>query len=119
MFGDRFSRAVLASVLAPPAPTLAVILYVANWQEHITSLELLGSNLKIKAITPGCGDAASWLTLDSTTNRLFCMDENGTVSSFQTHDDGSLSRLSIVTTLPGPVSGTLFARGNGLAVTYL
>ncbi|PSS02285.1 Lactonase, 7-bladed beta-propeller-domain-containing protein [Coniella lustricola] len=112
---------VLFGLLKKILLSVATILYVANYLDSITSLELTGSNLIVKAITPGCGEVSSWLTLDPAANRLFCMDENspnGTISSFETRDDGSLLRLNIVTTQPGTVASTLFGQGNGLAVAY-
>lgn len=123
---------LLSTFSTPSAAT--TILYVANYLESITTLELTtttktmtgGSSatdqlLKVVAKTPGCGQASSWLTHDPNTNRLFCMDEslpNGTISSFATETDGSLSRLAIVDTIRGTVASTLFGQGNGLAVAY-
>lgn len=94
---------------------------MTNYLKIITSLGLIGLDLKVKAISPGCGDVASWMILYFTTDRLFCMVEsspNGTVSSFETREDGSLSRLNIVTSFAGTVESTLFGQGNGLAVAY-
>lgn len=120
---QRGTTAAIALAIFGTLPSAtATILYVANYLESITSLELTGSDLRVVAQTSGCGKVSSWLTHDPDTNRLFCMDEslpNGTVSSFETRDDGSLSRLAIVDTIGGTVASTLFGQGNGLAVAYL
>lgn len=128
------SLVILFGGRIPSAAAAGTILYVANYLESITTLKLVTPNtatgassssssaeLRIVAKTPGCGQVSLWLTHDPATNRLFCMDENlpnGTVSSFETHPDGSLSQLAIVDTIGGTVASTLFGQGNGLAVAY-
>lgn len=115
-------QAAAAAALLMSAPTSATTLYLTDQLEHgITTLELTGSDLVVKAITPGCGATPTWVTQDSASNRLFCMDEtqtNGTISSYRTEEDGSLSRLNTITTQPGAVHGVLFGQGNGLAVAH-
>lgn len=130
------SLVILFGGRVPPAAAAGTILYVANYLESITTLKLVmpttatggsssssssSAELRIIAKTPGCRQVSSWLTHDPATNRLFCMDENlpnGTVSSFETHPDSSLSRLAIVYTIGGTVASTLSGQGNGLAVAY-
>lgn len=63
----------------------------------------------------------SWVTQDSASKRLFCMDEsktNGTVSSYEIAQNGSLYLLNSIVTLPGAAHGALFGQGNGLAVAH-
>jgi len=122
MLGRNFTRATAILSLVLPRPSLATLLYLTDQLEHgITTLELNGSALAVKRITPGCGATPSWVTQDSASNRLFCMDEsktNGTISSYQVAADGSLSLLSSIVTLPGAAHGALFGQGNGLAVAH-
>lgn len=122
MLRSRVLQAAVATVVVLSAPAYATTLYLTDQLEHgITTLELTGSELVVKAITPGCGTTPTWITQDSASNRLFCMDEtqtNGTISSYEIKEDGSLSRLNTISTLPGAVHGVLFGQGNGLAVAH-
>ncbi|KAJ4422206.1 hypothetical protein N0V82_003176 [Gnomoniopsis sp. IMI 355080] len=122
MLGTTFLQVTTAFALVFPGLSLATILYLTDQLEHgITTLELTGHNLVVKALTSGCGATPSWLTQDSASNRLFCLDEsktNGTISSYTIEIDGSLSRLDTVSTLPGAAHGALFGQGNGLAVAH-
>lgn len=117
-----FSHASAVLALLFPGPSMATILYLTDQLEHgLTTLELTGSQLEVKAITPGCGATPSWVTQDPISNRLFCLDEsrtNGTITSYNIETDGSLSRLNSISTLPGAAHGTLFGQGNGLAVAH-
>lgn len=122
MLGITFSQAAVILSLALPGPSLATLLYLTDQNEHgVTTLELNGTSLAVKSHTPGCGTVPSWVTHDSASDRLFCMDEsktNGTITSYQVAADGSLSQLSTITTLPGAAHGALFGQGNGLAVAH-
>lgn len=117
-----FLPATIALALVLPGLSLAAVLYLTDQLDHgVTTLELVGSELIVKAITPGCGGTPSWLTLDATSDRLFCLDEsktNGSISSYSIEDDGSLSWQNAIATLPGAAHGALFGQDNGLAVAH-
>lgn len=122
MLGRRLLQATAVISMLWAGPSVATLLYLTDQMAHgITTLELTGSNLTVKSLTPGCGATPSWVTQDSASNRLFCMDEskgNGTISSYEMAVNGSLSRLTTITTLPGAAHGALFGQGNGLAVAH-
>lgn len=59
----------------------------------------------------------SWLMLDGPRDILYCLDEgvdapNGSITSFQTNTDGSLTTIKHIKTISGPVMSTsYFASG--------
>ncbi|CAN8099159.1 unnamed protein product [Discula destructiva] len=110
---------VIALVLC--ASSSATLLYVTNYSENIMTLEFAGEDLRIMANTPGCDEAASYITPDFGNDRLFCLNEsprNGTIVSFAVKENGTLSRLASVKTIGGPVASTLYNQGKGLAVAH-
>lgn len=122
MVKTTFMQTTAALGLVFAAQSRATILYLTDQLEHgVTTLELTGSKLVVQAFTPGCGTTPSWLTQDLASNRLFCLDEsktNGTISSYEIGANGSLSKQSTISTLPGAAHGALFGQGNGLAVAH-
>lgn len=84
-------------------PALAVNLYAATSDGNVTSLALANSNgsysLSITSRTAECEANPSWLTLDSETRILYCLDRgatrglNGSVNSFNVGPGGDLTRV--------------------------
>ncbi|KAF4999248.1 hypothetical protein FGRMN_2612 [Fusarium graminum] len=81
--------------------------------------------LQVLATTDGCGGSPSWLTLDWPNGVLYCLDEglgygkNGTLASFATSENGTLTPLTKVSTIVGPVSAVMFGEWDyGLAVAH-
>ena len=105
---------------------LTTLLYVSSYAGTITTLNLTqspdGTTLTLVATSDGCSPNPSWLTLDSTNARLYCLDEgldtlNGTLSSFEIQRSGALARLDKVETINGPVSAVVYGDGGrGLAL---
>lgn len=106
----------------------ATYLYVSSYTGVITTLELKGSGSKttLEAVSSNdeCGVSPSWLTLDPSDGVVYCTDEGfsgppGTITSFATHEDGSLSVLDAQDTFVGGVSAVLYGENaNGLGVAY-
>ncbi|KIH91702.1 hypothetical protein SPBR_01790 [Sporothrix brasiliensis 5110] len=127
----RFSSALALAVAQPVA---AVLVYVTSYSGTLTSLNLTlthgkanstsGPKARIQqlAVNAGCAPQASWLTLDKPNGILYCLDEsfgnpNGSLSSYKTSANGTLTQLKRVETPAGPVYATLYgAGGKGLAV---
>lgn len=102
----------------------ATNLFVSSYSGVITTLSLTSSNLTSKNnsllyhLTPisnntGCSPSPSWLTLDSSTQTLYCLDEglttpNGSLSSYTIGPSGSLTQLHRAATISGPVSGVIY-----------
>ncbi len=122
---------VLAAALAVAQPAAAVIVYVTSYSGTLTSLNVTlpaaGSNstaAKIDwlAVNKGCAPQASWLTLDKPNGILYCLDEsfgnpNGSLSSYKTSANGTLTQLKRVETPSGPVAAVIYGEGGkGLAV---
>ncbi|KAK3944925.1 Lactonase, 7-bladed beta-propeller-domain-containing protein [Diplogelasinospora grovesii] len=101
------------------------LIYVTSYAGTVTTLNLtiVGTGLQTVASTTDCGVQPSWLTLDKTDPSIvYCVDEswgktNGTLASFRKAKNGSLSLLSKVGTIGGPVNAVVYGEGNrGLAV---
>ncbi|ORY64979.1 Lactonase, 7-bladed beta-propeller-domain-containing protein [Pseudomassariella vexata] len=119
----------LLSLSLAVVPSSAALLYVSSYAGTITTLSLTipsgnASSATLEAISTsdGCAPSPAWLTLDYPNSRLYCTDEglttpNGTVSSFQTSDDGSLVQLDKIDVISGPVSAVIYGEGgDGLAL---
>lgn len=115
--------------LASVATTVAATnLYVSSYSGNITTLQLNalpqgGYSLASEAFNQGSAPSPSWLTENHCRSLLFCIDEgngvpNGSIASYRTARDGTLTLLDRVTTLSGPVSGVLFNGGSGLAAAF-
>ena len=81
--------------------------------------------LETAATTDGCGGSPSWLTLDYMNSVLYCLDEgikdgkNGSLTSFTTNENGTLTPLAKMSTVLGPVSAVVYGEnGYGLAVAH-
>ncbi|CAK7211854.1 hypothetical protein SCUCBS95973_001265 [Sporothrix curviconia] len=128
----RAGTSALALGLAQPAA--AVLVYVTSYSGTLTSLNLTLSaaaassttgpraSIQQLAVNWGCAPQASWLTLDKPNGVLYCLDEsfgnpNGSLSSYKTSTNGTLTQLKRVGTPAGPVYATIYgAGGKGLAV---
>ncbi|POS73644.1 YkgB [Diaporthe helianthi] len=91
------------------ASASAVNLYAAQSNGNLTSLTLTGSGAKyelaVTSVTQECKANPSVLTLDKENSVLYCHDRGGsvgTLNSFSTAADGTLSRIA---RLEGPASG--------------
>lgn len=95
----------------------ATYLYVSSYAGNVTTLSLTESNgtysLQTVAQNALCAPNPAWLTLDRSHNRLYCLNEgltslNGSISSFALSRNGSLSLLSNVSTINGPVASVIY-----------
>ncbi|KAM3502152.1 hypothetical protein MY10362_005049 [Beauveria mimosiformis] len=111
------------------------LLYVSSYAGTITTLNTTAKSppaagskyptIQAVASNEGCKTSPSWLALDHAGARLFCVDENlptpgGSLSSYRTSTDGSLSPIGkVTTTAPGPVSGVFYgSKGHGFAMAH-
>ncbi|KAH7029825.1 Lactonase, 7-bladed beta-propeller-domain-containing protein [Microdochium trichocladiopsis] len=105
-------------------PASADILFATSYNDHtVTSLRLEGSTLSVVGKNLDCGSEPTWLTLDKTKSRLYCLNEgwggNASLTSYQTRADGKLTTLDILPVLKSPVSSTLWGANNErLAVAH-
>ncbi len=116
------------TALALSGASSATILYATSYSGTLTSLNLTQqansshATLESIAVTTACSGDTSWLTLDSKTGVLYCLDEswgnpNGTLVAFKTSKTGVLTQLSKTKTLVGPVSAVVYGNnGSGLAI---
>ncbi|KID71044.1 3-carboxymuconate cyclase, partial [Metarhizium hybridum] len=120
------NAALTSSMLLTAAHAAANVLYVSSYSGKVTTLDLnsaispsyrASDNVPVlKAIssTDGCAVSPSCLTLDHAHSTLFCIDEalpsdKGSLSSFKTNSNGSLTALNKAVTLGGPGAGALTA----------
>ncbi|KAI1150652.1 putative isomerase YbhE [Nemania diffusa] len=105
--------------------TSATLLYVTSYAGTITTLDLVEgatTTLETVASTTACGANPSWLTLDYSKSFVYCLDEawgqpTGSVTSFYTHRNGSLTALAKAELIAGPVNIAEFGvGGHGLAI---
>ncbi|QLI63891.1 uncharacterized protein G6M90_00g022750 [Metarhizium brunneum] len=125
------NAALTSSMLLTAAHAAANVLYVSSYSGKVTTLDLNSARspscrvadnvpvLKAVSSTDGCAVSPSWLTLDHAHSTLFCIDEalpsdKGSLSSFKTNSNGSLTTLNKAVTLGGPVSGA----GAGALTTW-
>lgn len=126
-----FIRNVLTTA-ALAAAASAHHLYVSSYAGNITTLnftetEYARYDFTQIASTPGCAPNASYLTLDSKYNNLYCLNEgiveaNGSLVSFKVDPhEGTLEKVKSVQTPAAPVHSTLYTGKNGaqlLAVAH-
>lgn len=96
-------KAILSSTLVASAS--AVNLYAAQSDGNVTSLSLTDSELAVTSVSQECEVNPSVLTLDKENSILYCYDRGGsvgTLNSFSTSADGTLSRIARI---EGPASG--------------
>ncbi|KAI1498670.1 YkgB protein [Biscogniauxia marginata] len=109
----------------------ATLLYVASYAGTITTLNLTlpggdaaAATLETVSTSTGCGQSPSWLALDYSKSFLFCTDEGlseefGGLSSLFTNSNGTLTHLTTVEVISGPVSIAEYGvGGHGLAVAH-
>ncbi|KAI1638102.1 YkgB protein [Biscogniauxia mediterranea] len=107
----------------------ATLLYVSSYAGTITTLNLTlpegdtaAATLETVSTSTGCGQSPSWLTLDYSKSFLFCTDEgltgeNGGLSSLFTNSNGTLTHLSTLEVIVGPVAIAQYGvGGHGLAL---
>ena len=74
-------------------------------------------NLTIRSSTASCGNKPSWLTVDSTSNAVYCMDEDSSgqnvLASFSSATDGTVKLRSTTITAGGSVHGALYGGSDG------
>ncbi|KAL4758570.1 Lactonase, 7-bladed beta-propeller-domain-containing protein [Aspergillus foveolatus] len=97
--------------------TVALRLYAASNDGKVTerSLSNNGVNHQLLARTQisGCGASPSWLMVDREHEIIYCLDEavdglNGTLTSFRTNLNGSLTEVERLQTIIGPVASALY-----------
>lgn len=126
-------HALSALLLAGSAAAARELLFVSSYAGTVTTLNGTalsggaGGNVPaMKAIrtTDGCKASPSWLELDRKDALLYCIDEGlstpgGSLSSYRTNCDGSLTQLGKIPTISGPVSGTFYGEnGKGFAMAH-
>lgn len=105
-------------------PASAEILFATSYNDHaVTSLNLQGSSLSVVGKNLDCGSEPTWLTLDKSKSRLYCLNEGwggaASLTSYQTSSNGKLTTLDVLPVLKSPVSSTLFGANNEmLAVAH-
>ncbi|OTA59186.1 putative isomerase YbhE [Hypoxylon sp. EC38] len=132
MWKGIFPAGLLSLGLAGSAS--ATLLYVSSYAGTVTTLSLTlpdddsavgaAATLETVSNSTGCGPNPSWLSLDYPKKLLFCLDEgfvgpHGTVTSFYTNDDGTLTTLDKLEVIQGPVSIAEYGvGGHGLAIAH-
>lgn len=126
------ARFTLAALLLAGGVSATNLLYVTSYSGTLTTLNMTSTSptggkypaMKVVATNNGCTTSPSWLTLDHCKAQLFCIDEGlttpgGSLSSYRTNSDGTLSQLGKVTTAGGPVSGVFYGKnGKGFAMAH-
>lgn len=116
MQGTTMKSILLAALASASA---ASRLYAASYDGLVSTLSLTPGNtstgdLSVVSQSKACGASPSWLTLDRHHDILYCLDEgvnapNGSVTSFHTTPDGSLTPINHVETITGPVMSVLYS----------
>ncbi|KAI0403733.1 Lactonase, 7-bladed beta-propeller-domain-containing protein [Xylaria palmicola] len=123
MWKSAFPAGAAGLLLA--GSTSATLLYVTSYAGTVTTLDLVeGATTKLETLasTTACGANPSWLALDYSKSFVYCLDEawgqpTGSVTSFYTHANGSLTPLATADVVAGPVSIAEFGvGGHGLAI---
>ncbi|KAK5998606.1 putative 6-phosphogluconolactonase -like protein [Cladobotryum mycophilum] len=124
------THTILSSLLCASSVASASLIYVASYSGTVSTLNYTQSTTKSAqllnpiSVSKQCSDNPSWLTLDFPNAVVYCINEglntpNGGLTSLKTNSDGSLSKLSQVSTANGPVSGVIFGKKrNGLALAH-
>jgi len=94
-------------------------LYAASYAGIVSTLSLAPAsngigNLSVVAESTGCGPSPSWLMLDGFHDILYCLEEglnvsNGSITSFHTNRNGSLTPIKHIETISGPVMLVLYS----------
>jgi 6-phosphogluconolactonase (cycloisomerase 2 family) len=97
--------------------TTAQNLFAASYAGSVYSLALDQANgsleLSTRSRSTECGISPSWLMHDSTNGVLYCLNEaigasNGSITSFNTHGNGSLDAINTLTVPGGPVMSAIY-----------
>ncbi len=125
----RFSSISLSALAV--SQVAAVNLWATSYGGGITSLKLRQGATGEYALnttaflngTTSCGPQASWLTKYSMKNVVYCVDEawgqpNGSITSFNVSQDGTLGLFDTQVTLGSPVSTVVYNDGKALAVAH-
>ncbi|KAH6607554.1 hypothetical protein Trco_003867 [Trichoderma cornu-damae] len=126
----NLQKSLVSALLCTGSLASAGLVYVSSYSQTVTTLNYThGQNAGIQKLSPvavsqGCSDNPSWLTLDEAGSVLYCLNEglntpNGALTAFKTTPGGPLQELGQVTTPNGPVSGVVFGNNRkGLAVAH-
>ncbi|CAG7971669.1 unnamed protein product [Penicillium salamii] len=96
----------------------AQTLYTASYAGSVYSLGLGKANgtlaLSTQSQSTECGASPSWLMLDGANEILYCLNEaigasNGSITSFNTHGNGSLDVIHNLTVPAGPVMSAMYS----------
>lgn len=107
---------VVATLLV--GQSAAQSLYAASYAGFVYSLSLGKANgtlgLDTRSQSRECGISPSWLMLDGAHNILYCLNEaigasNGSITSFNTHGNGSLDAVDTLTVPAGPVMSAMYS----------
>ena len=108
-----------AALCASQAMAITSRLYAASYAGIVSTLSLAPAsngtgNLSVIAESTGCGPSPSWLMLDGSHDILYCLDEglnvpNGSIASFHTNANGSLTPIKRIETISGPVMSVLYS----------
>ncbi|KAH7078544.1 3-carboxymuconate cyclase [Paraphoma chrysanthemicola] len=121
------NRKVLAAIVAI-APASAWKLIVASYNapsEPLGTVRLLDYQkntgaLNVVATSRDCGIMPTWLDLSSGGSTVTCVDEGvpGSLNLLNINANGSLSKLSSVTTLGGPVSSQFYDDSSAVGLAH-
>lgn len=105
------------------ATCTATTLFAADSGGNVTTLALTGSRdnhiLAVTSTTADCEVNPSWLTLDSASRVLYCLDRggssstSGSLNSFSIDADGVLSRIARVNAPLSGVAGEIVTSHSG------
>ncbi|CAG7943642.1 unnamed protein product [Penicillium olsonii] len=98
--------------------SVAQTLYAASYAGSVHSLALSKANgtlgLSTQSLSKECGTSPSWLMMDGDNKILYCLNEaigasNGSITSFNTHGNGSLDAINTLTVPAGPVMSAMYS----------
>lgn len=126
---NKMLSSVIIVLVGLNCVAIASNLYVSSYNGNVDSLSVTetdsGLHLSLIDSNTACAPSPAWLTWDDANHVLYCLDEglirpNGSISSFQTSDTGSLY-LSERRVIPsGPSAGVIYDSGgkNMLALSH-
>lgn len=92
-------------------------LYVSSYGGYVFSINVANdSSLSLKDSNTACGPSGAWLTWDPDRRMLYCFDEgvfaaNGSLSSYSTSSDGTLTLEERRKIPSGPSAAVLWGSG--------
>jgi 6-phosphogluconolactonase (cycloisomerase 2 family) len=101
-----------------PSSSISAILYATHYSGTVTVLSLSGNSLTVVSSTKTCGTQPSWLTLDSASRTLYCLDEfnygaGGTLSTYSASSSGTLTQTAKINIPGNGVHSTLYGGSDG------